>query len=402
MRHKDLPGFFRSFSQRLLMMTLTSFVIAVSVTKNKPLLELFSHEIRGLCYKIQHFLNAKASSANANSDSAGPGGRHDNDFVGYRETAIYPTSDEFMSVIQPFYRPAREVVEAEPDTWVGIHLDNQFRLLREDMLAELREDIEVVLGKKKGRRPNVIFKGLTLAGIECGDSQKWKPCALEFHCGVGMEKFERLSTPERKAFLKNNPRDLKHQSFGCLFQGGNFVVFAVLERDEAGLLADPPAITLQICGNEAIKYLLLALKEQEAVDYIQGETPFFAYEPVLQCLQEMKDLPLSRFLLGTQPDGATQNSVAIDTSFIEKLVAQGASFIQQNLKMDKPINLDQSQTNALVSGLKQPVSLIQGPPGEFSCYFDLTQLLTLARHGSLSRHPFEPCLGQSNPTTRAS
>lgn len=106
--------------------------IAKSVTDSGSLLESSSHATRVLGYKIQHFLKAKASSANSNPDNVGPGARHDNDFVDYRETAIFPTADEFMSDTQPFYRAAKEITQAEPENRVGIQLDNQFRLLRED------------------------------------------------------------------------------------------------------------------------------------------------------------------------------------------------------------------------------------------------------------------------------
>jgi hypothetical protein len=189
---------------------------AKSVTNSGSFLTSSSHGTRILDYKIQHFLRAKASSMNANPDNAGPGGRHDNDFVDYRKAAIFPTTDEFMSDTQPFYRQAKEMAQAEPEDRVGIYLDNQFRLLREDMLAELRDDVRIATGKKKGRRSPVTLQRLSLAGTECGESRKWKPCALKLHCGLGMERFEKMATAERKTFLKNNLRSRKHQSFGCL------------------------------------------------------------------------------------------------------------------------------------------------------------------------------------------
>ena len=40
----------------------------------------------------------------------------------------------------------------EPEKRVAVHLDNQFRLLREDMLAELRNDLQISLKKKQGKR----------------------------------------------------------------------------------------------------------------------------------------------------------------------------------------------------------------------------------------------------------
>ncbi|KAF2429946.1 P-loop containing nucleoside triphosphate hydrolase protein [Tothia fuscella] len=324
--------------------------------------------IRVLGYRIQHFLKAKASSANANPDSAGPGGRHDNDFVDYRETAIFPTADEFMSDTQPFYRLAKEIAQAEPEDRVGTHLDNQFRLLREDMLAELKDDFRIATGKKKGRRSPVILQRLSLAGTECGEPKKWKQCALKLHCGLGMEKFAKMSSAERRTYLRSNPRSLKHQSFGCLLQGDQTVAFAILDRKEAGLLEDPPAITLKICGDDAFRRLLLALK---------GPTP-----PVLRCLQDMKDIPLAQFLLGTSPDEASQTAVAINSATVDELRAKGSPIIQRLLKTDKPIDLDQSQMDSLIAGLGQSVSLIQGPPGTGKSFIGALIAKALYEHTS--------------------
>ncbi len=36
------------------------------------------------------------------SAAVSPGGRHDNDFVNFREIAIYPTGDELLSTLRPF------------------------------------------------------------------------------------------------------------------------------------------------------------------------------------------------------------------------------------------------------------------------------------------------------------
>jgi len=99
--------------------------------------------------KIKHIVSTLNSAGGEESES-GPGGRHDNDFVDFREVAIHPTADEIISEEQPFLRTADAV---EDPTYEGkklaVHLDNQFRLLREDMLSEMREELSIVSGKKK-------------------------------------------------------------------------------------------------------------------------------------------------------------------------------------------------------------------------------------------------------------
>ncbi len=90
--------------------------------------QLPSHKVRVLGHKIQHLLRSTSSSTSSNSDANSPGGRHDNDFVDYRDIAIFPTGDELLSNTQPFYRLAREIATAEPKDRVGMRPDNQFRL----------------------------------------------------------------------------------------------------------------------------------------------------------------------------------------------------------------------------------------------------------------------------------
>jgi hypothetical protein len=108
----------------------------------------------------------------------------------------------------------------------------------------------------------------------------------------------------------------------------------------------------------------VSLKGINPVDYIQVDTPFFAYEPVLHCLQDMNDIPLAQFLLGTTPDEVSQTAVAVDSALVDELRAKGSQIIQSRLKTDQPIILDQSQMDSLIAGLGQSVSLIQGPPGK--------------------------------------
>jgi hypothetical protein len=51
---------------------------------------------------------------------------------------------------------------------IALHLDNQFRLLREDMLSEMKEELHIATGGKKGHHRGVKIKGLILKELECG------------------------------------------------------------------------------------------------------------------------------------------------------------------------------------------------------------------------------------------
>lgn len=122
------------------------------------------------------------------SQSSSPGGRHDNDCIDFRKIAIYPTEDELTSKDRSYYNTARMLVQVPVEIRVAHHLDNQFRLLREDFLAELREDIDTSSGKKKAssRRQRTRLQDLRLAGLYCGGDRSRQPCSLAISVGTGL------------------------------------------------------------------------------------------------------------------------------------------------------------------------------------------------------------------------
>ena len=340
---------------------------AESVATDGSLLESPSYEIRSLGHKIQHILLTKNSKIPIDPESA-PGGRHDNDFADFRTIAIFPTTDEFLSTEKPFYRRADAISEALPEHRIAMHLDNHFRLLREDMLAELREDLQIARGQKKGRRSALVLRKLSAVAVFCGDEKRWKPCALAFHCRSGLEQLTTLSLPKRKEFLQQNRSFLKHQSFGCIIRGSEIVAFANVDRNEDALINETPGVMLQILGDEAFKKALFALKLYSDLEFVLVDTPIFAYEPVLKCLQDKVDLPLAEEFLARSPaEGASQSPLVPD-SVVKQLKERSDGNVQHILRTAKTIALDSSQMDSLIAGLVQPLSLIQGPPGKIKSF----------------------------------
>lgn len=338
---------------------------AQNAVDDGSLLTSSSLEIRTLGHKIKTLLLIKASDTSIDLDFS-PGGRHDNDLVDFRKIAIYPTSDEFVSTEKPFYRCAHEVSDLAPETRIAAHLDNQFRLLREDMLSELRNDIQTVQGLKNGRLRAFILRNLSLNSIDCGNYNRRKQCLLLFRCESGLEKLTSIvEKTDRRDFLKENGNYLKHRSYGCLMRQGEIVSFATVDRDIDKLASDPPVIALQI-ADEALKKTLLYLKMFKDVEFLLVDTPFFAYEPILKCLQETMDLTLAEELLFSQQGKQLALSDLAPPSLIEDLCENGSGNIQDVLGTSKPVTLDSSQLQSLIAGLTQRLSLIQGPPGKSS------------------------------------
>jgi hypothetical protein len=214
-------------------------------------------EVEDALKKIGRAVAASSPSAISSAQDA-PGGRHSNDQSDFRDILILPTADELTFTSErTFLRPSHclEDPSTEPNR-VSIHLDNQFRLLREDMLYEMREELQIALGKKQGKSRGFVIEGLTPLDVYCKASEgKAKECnwALTFQCKSDLWQFKKCKDAKgRRAYVKDNPRFLKHQSLTCLFIEGQVVAFPSIIRDEALLVHNPPILVLRFDGKQSI------------------------------------------------------------------------------------------------------------------------------------------------------
>ncbi|KAL4786945.1 P-loop containing nucleoside triphosphate hydrolase protein [Aspergillus varians] len=336
---------------------------AQTVVDNGSLLQAETPETRTYGYKLRQILQLKATNTVIQDSDNIPGGRHDNDHADFREIAIYPTYDEFRSSEKPFYRRAEEIQQLPVESRISAHLDNQFRLLREDMLSDIREELQVASGQKKKRRTATLLQKLSLEEVFYGNEKRGSPCGLVVSCLQGLEALSTKEKEDRKAFLKKDFSYLRNQSFGCLLRGQEIVSFATIDRQMDYLLKDPPCVVLRVIGGEALKKSLFYFKLYDDISFLSVNAPVFAYEPILRRLQEKVDLPLSEELLSCQRgDAADNNSPTVPLVLVNSL-SDGNTPLQDILDTKKPISLDPSQMESLISGLTQRVSLIQGPPG---------------------------------------
>ncbi len=355
-----------------------------SVAGGQRFLQSTDHPTRELGYRIQKLVQVRSPLAHAlpaSADGSEPGGRHDNDFADFRKIDIYPTTDEFLSTGPPYYKTAVEMLEADSETRLGAHLDNQFRLLREDMLAELRDDIQVATGKKSGRRSAMILNQLVPAGVDFSDTMnngrlKYKPCTLGVKCyGGGLGFLQKLDAPVRKKTLKDQPGLLRHQAFGVLYRGNDILGFAFVDRNIDDLVKSPPVVSLQFTDHGHLRRALAALtgSTRASVQFVLVDTPVFAYEPVLVGLQRLADAPLLDLLVN--PSGIAKSDFGIPARLLPKTteLAAMANMLASSLGSERParvvvtakrtVELDDSQLRALLLALTTAVSLIQGPPG---------------------------------------
>ena len=324
-------------------------------------------EIRSNARKIDHIVSLYSNDGVVPPDwLEAPGWRHNNDPCSYREISILPpTPDEINTTERPCLKTVGEIEDlglTSPIEMLEVHIENQFRLLREDLVQDTRENVQVALGKKKGKRAGEFISGLLLTGIYTDEKSKW---GLEFTCSEDLPLFPFGidDIQDRAAFLKKDRNYLRNGSFACLVSGNEIVAFVTIIRDVYLLAQDPPVIAVKLEGRAAIKDTLLKLRQCPPVSLAQISTPLFAYEPVLRGLQGMRP---TRFLLDGalfvkphNPRAASSDLSDIDQERVSALLPN----LQTAAGFRKPITLDDAQMKAFICGLTQKVALIQGPPG---------------------------------------
>lgn len=324
-------------------------------------------DVRTRAHRIRHIVST-VESVNQH-DTGGPGGRHDNDFADIHNIAILPTPDELASK-DPFLRRATEVYESDVKACdLALQTDNQFRLLREDMLRDLREEIQIAFTFKKGRRRGLCVEHLIIVGVICDGQQPW---SLQLRCMQDLPSLQGKTVSARKKFLKDNPRLLKHQSVACLIADQDVVALATVLRDEDLLAQIPPIICLQI-SEAATGNALLRTKTAKNIKLVQLGTAVFAYEPVLRQLKELKELSLENEIFHWEqskdlPPPSYQLASGL-LNIISSLEKDTARDLQSVLRLPRSTKLDQSQAKCFIAGLRQKLSLVQGPPGTgLYCY----------------------------------
>lgn len=340
--------------------------LAQDTSIQRLLLDSVSFEVRTLGQRIIHVLSTFNSPDDKNREY-GPGGRHDNDFVDFREIAILPTADEILSEEEPFLRLAETIDDPEnTEKRLVTHLDNQFRLLRDDMLAEMRDELQIIFGKKKGKHRGLIVDGFTVLDVVCGDVRKRHPWRMRLQATTDLRHLFHCQPRDREAYLKKNRNIFKHQSLTCLVLDGEIAAFPSIVRIPEELAEKLPIVTIEFSGKNSTVKALLRLKTARSVKLVQIDTAVFAFEHVLRGLQELKDMPLVDELLFWGPGSSMSQPPDPPATLISQVENDPARDLQDLLRTTKSIHLDESQASSLLTGLKQKVSLIQGPPGKMA------------------------------------
>ncbi|KAF7561335.1 hypothetical protein G7046_g2807 [Stylonectria norvegica] len=355
-----------------------------ALMETKCLIEAQSHQVRSIGYRIEKILLMRFQPG-ASSDGTSPGGRHDNDFADFRQISIYPTTDEFLSTQEPYLQRLDDAFEVPMETRAQNHLDWLFRLLREDMLAELRDDLKIAMGTKKGRRQPLCLGQLLLVGVPDTSSQRLRPFVLHVACGTGVRFPNHMPMKKKKKFLTDHKNFMKHASFGVLCCEGNIVAFGSLVRDVDMLLKEPPVVGIEFTESLGLGKALTAMHgpKSNCLRFVVVDTATFAYEPILQRLKEIMELPLETHLL--DPKQAQQDCnqppplQLLINKYRRAFEKQKEVEIPSIICPNKTIRLRGAQLESLVNGLSSELGQIQGPPGTGKSFIGALIVLTLLR-----------------------
>ncbi|GAO16373.1 hypothetical protein UVI_02049720 [Ustilaginoidea virens] len=347
----------------------TPFGDVVALMDRKALLQSTLHPVRQVAYRIEKVLSLHSVAAVVNVDH-GPGGRHDNDFSDFRAISLFPTADEIRCKEIPFLQRFDDVFDGPRESRAADYLSWLFRLLREDMLAEMREDLAVAWGQKTARRKPFWLGGLSLLGFGEDSGRRHDPLVLRLKCRDGIVFPRLVGRQSRKKFLEDSKSFMRHKATGVICRGDDIVAFGSVVRNIDLLLTQPPTILIKLADVGAMQKTIDSLLKEATCDELRFfvvNTATFAYEPILQRLKEIIEIPLEDALL--QPESATTRdeppaSLAPLLRKLERGLEEAKEVDLTSIaKVGKPVRISGAQLECLINGLQSRVGQIQGPPG---------------------------------------
>ncbi|KAF9517370.1 hypothetical protein BS47DRAFT_1371407 [Hydnum rufescens UP504] len=292
------------------------------------------------------------SVASAASYLDGPGGRHDNDFVDFRQISILPTAHEILCKRAPFLRPSGVMEDPDAEeTREADYLDNTFRLLREDMIYEMREELQIALSKTGRRHRGLVIEDVTYEGVYTGTADRKTRWGIQVKCQGDFKSMKGVAENKREYYLeKISP------SLVCILSGDQIIGFASVNRVLELLAENPPVIVLQLEGKADHLQTFSSTYNRCCHLCVRTSVEGFAEHTV-------------HTAVGGAPvwkDGALPGSASVTATPLIRALAMNPSLnLQGPLQISNPIVLDKSQAASLLAGLTQKVSLIQGPPVYF-------------------------------------
>ncbi|RGB37021.1 hypothetical protein C1646_652342, partial [Rhizophagus diaphanus] len=338
------------------------------------------------------------------------GRRHDNDFVEISEMSIIPTNEEILCERPPFLPSFRYPFHFLSDGAARL-LDTQFRLLREDLLNPIRNELKKIQEKSGGRfsynngvNENgdlQVYTNVQFANISC-DRRKGFACTIRFTPPKSSakdargrkdywEKSKRLLTGSLVTIILPNPNPKRVNSNTTISNSDLYSLYfgVVVSRDEKALSKDENFAEIDVNFIDSSIYPI-ALSEISSFKRISTEKRFMvestgvyleAYYHILKTLQttDPSSLPFEKYLAPNLEDkGNMRRSIDVKVENPMYTRAPGFQFdlsilcknkhklrlnVADESSYDRAIRKIVKYTMALVSSLTREIALVEGPPG---------------------------------------
>ncbi|XP_046620436.1 NFX1-type zinc finger-containing protein 1-like isoform X3 [Neodiprion virginianus] len=274
----------------------------------------------------------------------------------FRTLSIIPTIQDVFNE-KPFIRPNKLVGAYDS---VEHYLDVQFRLLREDFMAPLRNGIhEYLNGSKKYSKTDVrVYRKVTMMNPEVAGNN------IGVMVSFGILKFINWDTSKRFQF----------GGLVCL-SSDNFssIIFATIANRDKELL-QRGTVLIKPCKKTAITH------DHYHSNWVMLESKIY-FEPYLAVLNAMcqmneKNFPMRKYLVDAD------TTISLPHYFKTDAVLKYKGFSLQvgdyaTWPTTKQLRLDETQYEAFKSGLSQEIAIIQGPPGTGKTFIALEIIRTL-------------------------
>lgn len=270
---------------------------------------------------------------------------------------MFPVVSEITSNNDVFLRP--NVVEGKYRS-VDDYLDIQFRLLREDFVAPLRQGILDYSTRYQGDKRKKIFDVKFYPQSQFIKSQTLNDKVI---------RIVRFNKDPKKIKMKfENNKRFMYGSLVC-FTNDHFqrIIFGTVAERNIDLLKQGQ-IGVHLVNNDF---------EYEK-DYLMIECSvyFEPYYHVLKALQNMdtESFPLEEYIIHVHNEPVPPAYVTVDTLMTIPTIRNDANvrvLSKDSWPTKRCLGLDESQYNALKAALTREFCVIQGPPGTGKTYIGL-------------------------------
>lgn len=268
--------------------------------------------------------------------------------------------------------------------------DIQFRLLMEDVLRPMRQDIRML---KQRRLLNNHFKGIRIATEKSLDDSNIEVKSFKtLLVPIPMNRLDEVDWDDRKIFLTGSLLILSPDCFRSIKCakvidiGRNQRSDSVILRLYVNFLLDGPS--WQVTNNDRFQM-------------IESKAFFLPYEYTLNFLQDvdLDTFPLKKYIVdAVTKSEAVPNLVKDSVNKIDfSILMDGVDNTQGNVRAHpldyerwpsaSQLNLDQSQYEGLQKAITQELTIIQGPPGTGKSFVSLQIVKLLLTNKWLSSSP---------------